>query len=219
MVRTESDCDLPTIILFAILFVLLVAASAPVTPAQMSSKSSTPRNTFRMLRRRTSNASLPNHTFTENDDSMTSFSMVEPNSFFETENDDELRQQRLDKAIKTIEQHFQKPHIDPFSSELCKAFLTKCGFPSREHTNFYKLSSTLLSKLSNTKQTTIGEHRFNIEKEVGRGAYGSVYRATNANTGDIVALKFQKPPNTWELYICNEVTQKIKDRNMVTDTN
>lgn len=181
----------------------------------MSSKSSTPRSSFRMLRRRTSNASLPNHTFTENDDSMTSFSLVEPNSFFETENDDELRQQRLDKAIKTIEQHFQKPHIDPFNSELCKAFLTKCGFPSREHTNSYKLSITPLSKLSNTKTTYIGDHRFNIEKEVGRGAYGNVYRATNANTGDIVALKFQKPPNTWELYICNEVSRKIKDRNMV----
>lgn len=196
---------------------LLVAASAPVTPAQISSKSSTPRNTYRMLRRRTSNASLPNHTFTENDDSMTSFSMVEPNSFFETENDDELRQQRLDKAIKTIDHHFEKTIIDPFNSELCKAFLTKCGFPSREHTNFYKISNTLLSKLSNTKHTTIGEHRFNIEKEVGRGAYGSVYRATNANTGDIVALKYQKPPNTWELYICTEVTRKIKDRDMVNN--
>lgn len=172
-----------------------------------------------MLRRRTSNASLPNHTFTENEDSMTSFSMVEPNSFFETENDEELRLQRLDKAIKTIDQHFQKTLIDPFNSELCKAFLTKCGFPSREHTNCYKISNTLLSKLSNTKQTTIGEHRFNIEKEVGRGAYGSVYRATNPNTGDIVALKYQKPPNTWELYICTEVTRKIKDRNMVTNFN
>lgn len=142
---------------------------------ESSSKSSTPRNTFRSLRRNASNTSLVNQTL-DNDDSMTSFSMVEPNSFFETEYDDELKQQRLDRALKTIEQHFQRPHIDPFSSELCKAFLTKIDFPSREHQDNYKLINTLMSKLSNTKVATIGDVRYFIEKEVGRGAYGSVYR-------------------------------------------
>lgn len=182
---------------------------------ESSSKSSTPRNTYKSLRRRTSNISLVNSVLNDNDDSMTSFSMVEPNSFFEAESNDELNQQRLDKALKTIDTHFKKDHIDPFSSELCKAFLTKANFPSREHNAFYKLSNTLLSKLSNTKSVTIGDIRFNVEKEIGRGAYGSVYRGVNANTSDVVALKFQKPPNTWELYICFEVHQRIKDPDMV----
>lgn len=142
--------------------------------------------------------------------------MVEPNSFFETESNDELNQQRLDKAIKTIETHFKKDIIDPFSSELCKAFLTKANFPSREHNEFYKLSSNLLSKLSNTKTVLIGDVRFNVEKEIGRGAYGNVYRGVNANTSDTVALKFQKPPNTWELYICFEVHQRIKNPDVVS---
>lgn len=112
----------------------------------------------------------------DNDDSMTSFLMAEPNSFFDTENDEELRQQRLDKALKTIEQHLQKQHIDPFNTELCKAFLTKVGFPSREHDKYYKLTNTMLPKMTNTKVTFIGDVKFLIEKEVGRGAYGSVYR-------------------------------------------
>lgn len=146
---------------------------------------------------------------------MTSFSMVEPNSFFEAENDDELRQQRLDKALKTIDTHLQKDHIDPFSSELCKALLTKAGFPSHEHDEYYKLSNVLISKLSNTKTITIGDIRFNIEKEIGRGAYGNVYKGTNTNTGDVVALKYQKPPNTWELYICTEVLQRVKASKLV----
>lgn len=180
---------------------------------ESSSKSSTPRNTYKSLRRRTSNISLLNSTL--NDDSMTSFSMVEPNSFFETESNEELHQQRLDKALKTIDTHFKKDHIDPFNSELCKAFLTKADFPSREHNEFYKLSSNLLSKLSNTRYVTIGDVRFNVEKEIGRGAYGNVYRGVNANTSDVVALKFQKPPNTWELYICFEVHQRMKNRNLV----
>lgn len=182
---------------------------------ESSSKSSTPRNTYKSLRRRTSNISLLNSTLNDNDDSMTSFSMVEPNSFFETESNEELHQQRLDKALKTIETHFKKDHIDPFNSELCKAFLTKADFPSREHNEFYKLSSNLLSKLSNTRYVTIGDIRFNVEKEIGRGAYGNVYRGVNTNTSDVVALKFQKPPNTWELYICFEVHQRIKNRNIV----
>lgn len=182
---------------------------------ESSSKSSTPRNTFKSLRRRTSNISLINSTLNDNDDSMTSFSMVEPNSFFETENNDELYQQRLDKAMKTIETHFKKDHIDPFSSELCKAFLTKANFPSREHNEFYKLSNALLAKLTNTRSVTIGDVRFNVEKEIGRGAYGNVYRGVNANTTDVVALKYQKPPNTWELYICFEVHQRIKDPDLV----
>lgn len=182
---------------------------------ESSSKSSTPRNTYKSLRRRTSNTSLLNSgvsgTLIDNDDSLTSFSMVESNSFF----DDELHQQRLDKALKTIDVHLKKEYIDPFSSELCKALLTKANFPSREHNEFYKLSNTLLAKLSNTKSVTIGDTRFNVEKEIGRGAYGSVYRGINTNTGDVVALKYQKPPNTWELYICFEVHQRIKDPNLV----
>lgn len=183
---------------------------------ESSSKSSTPRNTYKSLRRRTSNISLINSTLNENDDSMTSFSMVEPNSFFEAESNDELNQQRLDKALKTIETHLKKEHIDPFSSELCKAFLTKANFPSREHNEFYKLSNVPLSKLSNTKSATIGDIRFNIEKEIGRGAYGNVYRGVNTNTMDTVALKYQRPPNTWELYICFEVHQRIKNPDLVS---
>lgn len=183
---------------------------------ESSSKSSTPRNTFRSLRRRTTNISLLNNTLNDNDDSMTSFSMVEPNSFFETESNDELNQQRLEKALKTIDTHFKKDHIDPFSSELCKAFLTKSNFPSREHNEFYKLSNNLLSKLVNTRTVSLGDVRFNVEKEIGRGAYGNVYRGINTNTSDVVALKYQKPPNTWELYICFEVHQRIKDQNLVS---
>lgn len=198
------------------LYVSPCASAKPTDRSnESSSKSCTPRSTYKNLRRRTSNVSL-HRTINENDDSMTSFSMVEPNSFFEAENDDELRQQRLDKALKTIDQHFQRPHIDPFHSELCKAFLTKIGFPSREHSNRYQLSSNILNKLTNTKSTCIGEQRFSIEKEIGRGAYGNVYRATT-HSGETVALKYQKPPNTWELYICNEVARKIKDRNMVSE--
>lgn len=43
----------------------------------------------------------------------------------------------------------------------------------------------------------------------------STFRAQNSNTNDIVALKFQKPPNLWELYICTEVDKRIKTAELV----
>lgn len=42
------------------------------------------------------------------------------------------------------------------------------------------------------------------------------FRAINTNTGGVVALKFQKPPNNWELYICREVRKKITNYDTVT---
>lgn len=173
---------------------------------------STPHN-FKILKKRESNLSY------QNDDSMCSLSSTmtgEQNSFFAAENDAELQQRRLDKALATIRTHLDKPTLDPFNSELCKAFLTKIGFPSREHSDMYKLVSQPINKLGNTRMATLAGVPFQIEKEVGRGSYGSVYRATNANTGATVALKYQKPANNWELYICTEVHRRIKNPDVVS---
>ncbi|XP_055836794.1 uncharacterized protein LOC129905350 [Episyrphus balteatus] len=139
------------------------------------------------------------------------FSTYAENSFFASENDKELQEQRLEKALTVIETHMAKPVIDPFNNELCKAFLTKLNFPSYDAAeNVYKVVSTPLPKLANTKMITLADSRFSIEKEVGRGSYGSVYKATDCKTGTVVALKYQKPPNIWEIYICHQVRQRIR---------
>lgn len=133
-----------------------------------TSKSSTPHN-FRILKKRTSDLS------NQNDDSMCSIS-GEQNSFFATENSEELKQKRLEKAMSTIATHLAKSNLDPFNSELCKAFLVKKDFPSRDHDDMYKLVSTPISKLLNTKIAMLANIPFQIEKEVGRGSYGSVFK-------------------------------------------
>lgn len=174
---------------------------------------STPHN-FKILKKRESNLSY------QNDDSMCSLSSTlngaDQNSFFASENDTELQQRRLDKALATIQTHLDKPTLDPFNSELCKALLTKIGFPSREHSDLYKLVSQPINKLSNARMAMLANVPFQIEKEVGRGSYGSVYRATNVTTGATVALKYQKPANNWELYICTEVHRRIKNPDVVS---
>ncbi|XP_005180213.2 probable serine/threonine-protein kinase fhkB [Musca domestica] len=162
-------------------------------------------------------ASALNNT-TLNQSNAVDISTYQENSYFSTQHDVEAKERRLAKALETIERHMAKEAIDPFSSELCKAFLTKLDFPGTEseaHDN-YKIIQTPLPKIANTRQLTLGDGmQFNIDKEIGRGSYGSVYKATDAVTGAVVALKFQKPANTWEIYICDQVLKRIKSPNIL----
>ena len=62
----------------------------------------------------------------------------------------------------------------------------------------------------------IGGSTYSVQNEVGKGAYGAVFKAMNSQTGGVVAIKFQKPPNPWELYICTEVRKRIKNTDIVS---
>ncbi|KAL1398881.1 hypothetical protein pipiens_008611 [Culex pipiens pipiens] len=183
------------------------SCSTPMRHTQTSggiSKTSTPIGSFRYLKKHESNLSLG-----QNEDSMSS--TVVENSYFQTEHDEEAKRRRKEKALAIIETHLAKPFLDPFSSELCKAFLTKIDFPSRENTDDYKVTNNNLPKMIKSQMCSLAGRTYNVEKEVGRGSYGSVFRALNTGTGAVVAIKYQKPANTWELYICTEVRKRIKN--------
>lgn len=187
------------------------SCSTPLQHTQTSggvSKTSTPIGSFRYLKKHESNLSLG-----QNEDSMNS--TVVENSYFQSEQDEEAKRRRKEKALAIIETHLAKPFLDPFSSELCKAFLTKIDFPSRENMDNYKIVNNNLPKLIKSQTTSLGGTMYSIEKEVGRGSYGSVFRAVNAQTGAVVAIKYQKPANTWELYICTEVKKRMKTRDIL----
>ncbi|XP_017855482.2 uncharacterized protein LOC108608567 isoform X1 [Drosophila busckii] len=147
----------------------------------------------------------------------TDFSTFQENSYFATQHDSEAQQRRLAKALDTIERHQVKETVDPFNSELCRAFLTKLNFPGNDDAHAsYKIVQAPLPKISNTRTLHVLEDvQFNIDKEVGRGSYGSVYKATDARTGNVMALKFQKPPNTWEIYICDQVRKRVMEPNIL----
>lgn len=142
---------------------------------------------------------------------MADFSTFQENSYFATQHDTEAQERRLSKAVETIARHMDKEAIDPFNSELCRAFLAKLDFPGNHDAHAsYKIVQTPLPKISNTRTLNVLEGvTFSIDKEVGRGSYGSVYKATDSRTGNVVALKYQKPPNTWEIYICDQVRKII----------
>jgi checkpoint serine/threonine-protein kinase len=150
-----------------------------------------------------------------NEDSISSYN-GDQNSFFQAENDDDFKGRRLEKAIATIDEHLKRRDVDPFNSELCRAFLIKLNFPNREPTTDYKITSMNLPKLLKNQLVPLGGVSYQIEKEVGRGSYGAVFRAINTNDGAVVALKYQKPPNSWELYICTEVKKRLKNIDVVS---
>lgn len=141
-----------------------------------------------------------------------SLSAFQENSLFSTQHDTEAREKRRNKALETINSHVSADNIvvDPFNGELCRAFLTKLNFPGIEEQQqanaSYRIVQTPLPKIANTRQLNVCPGvQFNIDKEIGRGSYGSVYKATDQSTGTIMALKYQKPANTWEIYICDQV--------------
>ncbi|XP_030383189.1 uncharacterized protein LOC115630682 isoform X2 [Scaptodrosophila lebanonensis] len=150
------------------------------------------------------------HNATAGNTTVADFSTFQENSYFATQHDIEAKERRLSKALETIERHMAKEAIDPFNSELCRAFLAKLDFPGDDVHASYKIIQTPLPKISNTRTLNVLEGvQFSIDKEVGRGSYGSVYKATDARSGNVVALKYQKPPNTWEIYICDQVLKRI----------
>ena len=42
------------------------------------------------------------------------------------------------------------------------------------------------------------------------------FSGNNTADGSVVALKYQKPPNSWELYICTEVKNRLKNSDIVS---
>lgn len=134
-----------------------------------ASKASTPVSTYKFLKKPESIVS------NQNEDSICSLT-GDQNSFFQAEHDEDFKGRRLEKALATIEEHLNRRDIDPFSNELCRAFLIKLNFPNREPTTDYKITSMNLPKLSKNQVVPLAGHSYQIEKEVGRGSYGAVYR-------------------------------------------
>jgi len=142
-----------------------------ITPIKKppASRTSTPISSYKFLKNQSSFSS------NINDDSRSSF-CGDQNSFFQADNDDDFKNRRMEKALSTIDEHMKKRDIDPFHSELCRAFLVKLNFPNRENTSDYLVTNTNLPKIIKNQTVPISDSTYQIEKEVGRGSYGAVYR-------------------------------------------
>ena len=63
--------------------------------------------------------------------------------------------------------------------------------------------------------TCLGTEAYDLGKCLGKGTYGTVFKAVNLQTGEIVALKTQKPAWVWEYYITREIKSRLTNPHMV----
>lgn len=97
---------------------------------------------------------------------------------------------------------------DPFKSELIKRLLERVGFPGK-HKNGYCVVPSITKPVTKKEVVSIGYGRYVVEKVLGKGSFGSVFKAFDVCENRTVALKYQKPANKWEFYICREIQARL----------
>ncbi|XP_026471510.1 uncharacterized protein LOC113375772 isoform X2 [Ctenocephalides felis] len=116
-------------------------------------------------------------------------------------------------ASAIVDKHLSRDIIDPFNSELLEAFLNRMGFPERDDDKYISVNNVGQPKSSTSYW--VGPKGYSIDKELGKGAFGSIYRAFDQQTNETVVLKYQKPARIWEYYICREIRKRIINTDML----
>ena len=56
---------------------------------------------------------------------------------------------------------------------------------------------------------------YDLDKCLGKGTYGTVFKGTDIQNRKVVALKTQKPAWVWEYYISREIKTRLTNPHMV----
>ena len=115
------------------------------------------------------------------------------------------------------EDSFQFPSgdINPFDKTLIANLLKKIKFPQPHHAEGYVKLDTNLNKLVPSPMVMLGNEKYDLEKCLGKGMYGTVFKAVNLQTGQTVALKTQRPGWVWEFYITREIKARLTNPHML----
>ncbi|XP_068631003.1 uncharacterized protein BubR1 isoform X2 [Battus philenor] len=100
--------------------------------------------------------------------------------------------------------------IDPFNKKLISSLLEYVKFPNKTHAEGY-IEVRSVPKLQLATMISVGNNKFSIEKQLGKGNYGAVFLCMDLHSNKSVAVKYQKPSRPWEFYICQEIKARIKD--------
>lgn len=115
------------------------------------------------------------------------------------------------------EECFELPSrdINPFDKNLIAGLLKKIKFPQPHHADGYKRIDINLNKLVPSTTLTLDTEAYDLEKCLGKGMYGTVFKASNLQTGETVALKIQRPAWVWEYYITREIRTRLTNPHML----
>ncbi|CRK98974.1 CLUMA_CG012058, isoform A [Clunio marinus] len=116
-----------------------------------------------------------------------------------------------------VQKAIQLSYGNPFDEKLRTAMLDHCNFSRYLEDNIESCSLLKnIPKLKSGIMIEIAGGEYKIFKTVGKGNFGTVFTAENKKTKEIVALKQEKPANLWEYYICVELSDRLKNRNMLS---
>lgn len=117
----------------------------------------------------------------------------------------------LDATRQVIQTHLIDADADPFDERVQAAFLEQCDF----YDYLRNLPACQLVQtvplLRPRQHVRIAQRQLNVELLLGQGHFGHVFGARCEQTGEMWALKQQRPANLWEYYICLEIESRIAD--------
>lgn len=115
------------------------------------------------------------------------------------------------------EECFELPSrdINPFDKNLIAGLLKNLKFPQPHHADGYKRIDINLNKIVPSTMITLDTEAYDLEKCLGKGMYGTVFKAVNLQTNETVALKTQRPAWVWEYYIVREIKARLTNPHML----
>ncbi|KAL1490895.1 hypothetical protein ABEB36_011572 [Hypothenemus hampei] len=97
---------------------------------------------------------------------------------------------------------------DPFNPQLIESLLDRVSFPGVHAQDYVEIKGN--PRLVKKEIVNIGRDSYFVDNMLGRGQFGTIYKATDMDKSCVVALKHQKPPNKWEYYICKEIKARLR---------
>uniref|UniRef100_A0A1B6KB65 Protein kinase domain-containing protein n=1 Tax=Graphocephala atropunctata TaxID=36148 RepID=A0A1B6KB65_9HEMI len=113
-------------------------------------------------------------------------------------------QQELEKSVGLLN---ISGAVDPFSTDLIKQLLSHMGYPKKHHLIGLHRSESDAPQLNCNSTAKLGNVKYSVVGELGKGAYARVLKATRE--GQPVALKQQRPAWEWEWYIVQELQSRL----------
>nr|XP_023012037.1 mitotic checkpoint serine/threonine-protein kinase BUB1 beta [Leptinotarsa decemlineata] len=92
----------------------------------------------------------------------------------------------------------------------CNLYLQKIGDPY-ENCNNVKFHGVSQKACIAWLRPNSDREKYIVEKQLGKGTFGTVFKALDLDSNATVALKYQKPANKWEFYICRELQARLAE--------
>ncbi|XP_055854184.1 uncharacterized protein LOC129917952 [Episyrphus balteatus] len=122
----------------------------------------------------------------------------------------------MDQTQHVIDNFCVARDVNPFNKKLKDAFLGQVDIISFiENLPTCKLVGKIKS-LKKDNSVELNDKVFHIIKLIGEGTFGSVYSAKESESGQIFALKQERPANLWEYYICLELESRLHTTEMMS---